>query len=215
MSSPELDGLIVEHLADLDQAAIRISGIETAIFTAMGQRAKEWAEGHGWVSDFDYPEDDGWDDWAKWVAPPDWRTADTAVENSKFDGKFELSLGDGDTGWGQAGEDWFYLTRLCRVAAGQIGLRFSRPDFVKVPRWKQAIPRIREIVTHPSFIVITASKEPALFLPFKIDAAALAAALRDEDPGAALGPFETALDTLLDTKPAFDQVLQHLRPSAG
>lgn len=207
MSSPELDGLIVEHLADLDRAAARIDGIEAAVFTAMGEKAGVWAKKQGWVSDFDWPED-GWDAWPAWVAPQGWRTADTSTADDTFDGSFVLSVGGGDTEVGKAGEDWFYLTRLCRVGVGQLGLRFARPSFVKPRQWKQALPRLAELVRNTRLVV---DEEPSFFLPFKIEAVALAQALREEDPNAALGPFEAALDSLLDAKPAFDQVLQHLR----
>ena len=216
MSSPELDGLLVEHLADLDQASARIFAIQKVVFTAMGERAREWAERNGWCGgEFDYSDDGGWANWDAWVAPPDWRTADTVAEQNKFDGKFGLMLGDGDTGWGEPGEDWFYLTRLCQVAKGQIGFQFFRPASVKVKLWKQAVPRLREIVPHPPFVGITAIKEHAFFLQFRIDPVTLAAALRDGEPGAALAPFEAALDALLEAKPAFDEVLQHLKSLSG
>ena len=207
MSSPELDGLIVEHLADLDRTAARISGIETVVFTAMGEKAETWAKKYGWVSDFDYPEG-GWFGWGAWVAPPDWRTADTLPTAKKFDGNFYLSCGAGDTEDGKDGEDRFFLTRLCRVGAGQIGLRFDRPDFVKPKQWKQAVPRLAELVRHTRFVL---DENPSFFLPVTIEAAALAQALRDEDIGAALAPFEVALEALVAAKPAFDQVLQLLR----
>lgn len=207
MVLPELDGLIVEHLADIDRAAARIDGIQTVVFTAMGERAEEWARRQGWVSDFSYPKG-GWDDWEAWVAPPEWRTADTAADGDEFDAWFTLGVGAGDTEEGNEGEDWFYLTRLCRMGVGEIGLRF-KPDGIARPRqWKKAFPRLAELVSGTGFV---ADREPSLFLPFAIDPGDLATALRDEDPDAALGSFEAALDALLKAKPAFDRVVQQLR----
>ena len=95
-----------------------------------------------------------------------------------------------------------------------MGLRFSRPISLKFRDGSRLFRALGRSL-YPSFTIITAEKEPVFFLSFKIEAAALAAALREEDPGAALGPFETALDTLLDAKPMFDQVLQHLKASSA
>jgi hypothetical protein len=204
MSSPELDGLIVEHLADLDRAAARIGGIEAAVYAAMGKRAQEWAKQYGWVSDFDYPEG-GWPKRTPpWVAPPEWRTADTPVDDNKFDGKFLLDH--------RNSEDCFSLTRLCGVGVDQVGFWFTRPDSMKPRQWRQAFHRLAEFVRDTRFVV---DEEPSFFLPFTIEASTLAQALRDEDIDAALGPFEAALDFLLDAKPSFDQALQHLKSLGG
>jgi hypothetical protein len=54
-------------------------------------------------------------------------------------------------------------------------------------------------------------EEPSFFLPIKIDAATLAQSLREEDVEAALVPFDAALESLVDAKPAFNQLLQSLR----
>ncbi len=122
MSSPELDALIVEHLADLDRAAEGIEDIETRIFTAFGARAGVWAKSQGWSSDFDYPEG-GWDNWVNWLAPAEWRTTDTAVEGEKFDGKFQF---DGVT----ARKDRFVLTSLCGAGVDHLGFWFVIPGLL-------------------------------------------------------------------------------------
>ena len=70
------------------------------------------------------------------------------------------------------------------------------------------------MISDPAFTIITIQNEASIYLPFKIPQHALAAALRDEDPDAALDPFEEALDTLLRAKPQFDRVLQYLRSLA-
>lgn len=206
MATPELDGLIVEHLADLDRATARIEGLQSEIFTAIGKRAENWARKQGWAADFIYPKG-GWSDWEAWVAPQEWRTADTADD---VDAWFELRVGPGDTEEGIEGEDWYYLTRLCGVGVGQMGLMF-KSDIAKKNQWKKAFPHVAELVAGTGFV---ASADRSLFLPFRIDPADLAVALREEDPDAALDPFEAALDTLLKAKPAFDRVIQELRVSA-
>ena len=209
MSSSELDALIVEHLADLDRAAAGIDGIQAGVFAAFGEKAGAWAKKQGWISDFDYPEG-GWSDWQAWIAPPEWRTADTAVDDDEFDGFFALSVGGGDTGDGKAGEDRFLLTRLCRAGVGRIGFRFGRPDFVKPRKWKQAVPRLAELMKTTGFVLDEAQ---SFFLPVTIQLVTLAQALREENLEAALDPFEAALDSLLHAKPTFDEVLRSLRLS--
>ena len=211
MSSSELDALIVEHLADLDRAAAGIDDIEARVFTAFGEKAGAWAKKQGWISDFDYPEG-GWPDWNAWLAPQEWRTADTAVEDDECDGWFALSVGGGDTEGGRVSEDWFRLTRLCGAGVGQIGFRFGRPHFVKPRKWKLAVPRSAELVKNTSFVL---DEDASFFLPITIQPVTLAQALRDEDIGAALDPFDAALDSLLDAKSAFDEILQSLRSSGG
>ena len=214
MSSPDLDALIVEHLADLDQVGARINAIEAEVFAAMGERAKGWAERNGWRDIFEYSVEGGWDQWNPWIAAPDWRTADTTVDDDQFDIWFQLSVGNGDTESRASGEDWFYLTRLCQAGSGQVGFHLIHASIVKPRKWKQVLPEIREMISDPAFTIITIQNEASIYLPFKIPQHALAAALRDEDPDAALDPFEEALDTLLRAKPQFDRVLQYLRSLA-
>jgi hypothetical protein len=201
VSSPELDALIIEHLADLDRAAEGIADIEKRIFTAFGARAGVWAKSQGWSSDFDYPEG-GWDYWDNWLAPAEWRTADTAVEGEKFDGRFQF-------GGVMAGKYSFNLTSLCGAAVHHLGFWFERPGFVKVRKWKQAFPRLAELVKSTGFI--WQDDELSFFRPVTIQPATLAQALLEEDIDAALGPFDAALESLLHARPAFDGVLRSLR----
>ncbi len=200
MSSPELDALIVEHLADLDRAAEGIADIEKRIFTAFGARAGAWAKSQGWSSDFDYPEG-GWDNWVNWLAPAEWRTTDTAVEDEKFDGKFQF---DGVT----ARKDRFVLTSLCGAGVDHLGFWFVRPEFIRVRKWKQAFPRLAELVKNTGFV--WQDDELCFFRPVTIQPANLAQALLEEDIDAALGPFDAALESLLQARPAFDEVLRSL-----
>lgn len=212
MTSPELDALIVEHLADLDRSAARIEGIQRTVFSAMGRKAEDWAKKHGWANDFRYPEG-GWDEWENRVAPEDWRVPGSASEDDRFFAWFELAVGAGDTETGKDGEDWFYLTRLCRAGVGQLGLVFRQEGLVKPRQWKQAFHGPERLVDMVSGTRFIADARPSFFLPFASDATSLAAALRDEDPEAALSFFDTALDALLAAKPAFDRVIARLKAS--
>jgi hypothetical protein len=52
MALPELDKLIVEHLADIDATAKRLWEIETQVFAAISAAANAWAKKEGWVGEF-------------------------------------------------------------------------------------------------------------------------------------------------------------------
>lgn len=207
MAQPDLDGLIIEHLGDIDQAVVRTQGIETEIFTAMGEVAEKWAREVGWTSDFAYPEE-GWGGWNRWVAPPEWRTEGTPKDEKEFDAWFQLGVGAEDTESGTEGEDWFYLTRLCGAGSGQMGFRFDRHGIVKPRQWKQNFSRLVGIVSPTPF---QADTKPSFFLPFVLSRDVLSEALRNEDPNSALRPFTDALNALLTAKPVFDKLVEYSR----
>jgi hypothetical protein len=207
MSSPELDALIIEHLADLDRAAKRISLIEHALFSAMNARAEGWAKRKGWTGKFKIPENGGWDDWDIWLAPTEWGNA-ADESDADFDFCFAPEVGAGDTEGGKAGEAWNYVTRLCGLEGGQIGFRFVKPSAIGKRKWQGIVDQYRGPISSTRFIL---DSEPSFFLGFRIDPAALAAALRDDDPNAALGPFEAALDALFEARPVFDRLVEQLR----
>jgi hypothetical protein len=54
MESPELDRLIVDHLVDIDAAAMRLTMVEREVFRALDVMAEEWAKKNGWEGGFDY-----------------------------------------------------------------------------------------------------------------------------------------------------------------
>jgi hypothetical protein len=211
MPSPELDSLIVEHLADLDRAAARIGALEDQVFTTIGDKAQQWAGQKGWKSDFDYPTE-GWGAWEAWVAPEEWRTPETLEKDNEFDAWFEFDVGDGDTLGGKESEDWFYLTRLCRVGVGQIGFRFKHSGIIKARQWNQNSACLNEIVAPTKFVP---AEERSFFMPISIDPRVLAQTIKDEDLDAALKPFEEALDDVLASRPHFDKLIEHLRSLAA
>lgn len=219
MSSPELDALIVEHLVDLDRASKRIHAIEHRVFSAMNARAEQWMKRHDWIGEFAIPDNGGWDDWDAWLAPAQWKQPD-GKSDATSDCRFVLGVGAGDTEDGKAGEPWHYATRLCGLEDGQIGFRFGgpsaissgRPGISRKRRWQGIVDSCRDAISSTKFIV---DSEPSFFLGFRIDPAALATALRDDDPDAALDPFTAALDALLEAQPAFDRLVEHLRATGS
>ncbi|MGY4801337.1 hypothetical protein [Teichococcus aerofrigidensis] len=206
MSEPELDSLIVQHLADLDRTTLRIGLIQGLVLEALCEIVAEWAEENGWHADFKMAEDGIW--FADcWLAPRGWRTKDSKKEDA-YDAWFELDAGAGDDQEWREGQDTWFLTRLCRVGFGQVGLKF-KTDLRKGRAWKQAFAQMGEIVKDTKF---APDAEYSFFLPFNLEAAALARALEEENVGSALEPFSSILEELRRALPAFDNVVQHLRP---
>jgi hypothetical protein len=211
MSTHELDALIIEHLVDLDRAGKRIATIEHRVFSAMNARAEEWAKRHGWKGKFEISENGGWNEWVFWIFPSEWgKAGDESGADSDF--YFAPNVGAGDTENGKAGEPWNYVTRLCGLEGGQIGFRFGRPNTIKKRQWQGIVDRFRDDTSSVKFMV---DSEPSFFLGFRIDPVVLAAALRDDDPNAALDPFAAALDTLLEARPVFDKLVEHLRAASS
>jgi hypothetical protein len=207
MSSLELDALIIEHIVDLDRAEKRIDAIEQKLVSAMNARAEQWAKRHGWTGKFILPENGGWQDWEIDLAPADWnKTGDEADVLPKC--FFTIDVRAGDTEEGKPGEPWNYVTRFCGLEGGQIGIRFVKTAPIRKRQWQGIVERFRDEVSSTKFIV---DSEPSFFLGFCIDPTALAAAFREDDPDAALGPFDTALDALIEARPAFDKLVEHLR----
>lgn len=208
MIQAELDSLIMKYLADVDRTAARVNVIEDELFAAMAGMAENWVEKVSWAGDCSYHRGQGWDGWDFWIAPSEWRMRGTPEHSDEFDAWFALDVGADDTEDGLEGEDWFYVTRLCGIGFGKIGLRFIPDGVAKRRQWKQSFGQVGQMVAGTPF---EADARPALFLPIVLSQPALVEALRDEDLTAALDPFEETLNALLAAKPAFDQVVSFLR----
>ena len=208
MIQPDLDSLIIKHLVDIDRTAMRLNVIEEELFAAMAEMAEDWAEKASWAGDCSYHRGGGWDGWDFWIAPSEWRTRGPPEHSDEFDAWFALDVGAGDTEEGLEGEDWFYVTRLCGIGFGKVGLRFVPDGVAKRRQWKQSFGHVGQMVAGTPF---EADARPSLFLPIKLNQLALVEALKDEDLAAALDPFKETLNALLAAKSAFDQVVQFLR----
>ena len=211
MSSPELDSLIIEHLVDLDRAGKRIAAIEHRLFSAMNAKAEQWARRQNWKGEFEIPENGNWYDWKFRLAPTEWRKGGDNPKDA-FDCYFETGVGAGDTLGGKAAEPWNYVTRLCSLEGGQMGLRLVTYDTIRIRKWQGIVDLFRDDIASTNFIV---DSQPSFFLGFRINPIALAAALRDDDPDLALDPFTAALDNLLEARPVFDKLVAYLRTSTS
>ena len=203
MATPELDRLIVEHLADIDAAAKRLYALQGEIFEALGAAAEDWAGKNGWLGKFDYLNEEFW------LAPADWRTPGTEEEDNVFQAWFQMELGAGDTdSSGKPEEDFFYLTRLCRVGSGEIGFRFKQ-DLITKGQWRR---RFRDLAGRAENTAFVVDREPSFFLPVQLEGTKLAASLQEEAIEAALPPFEDILTRIIDAKPTFDAIIAAIKP---
>jgi hypothetical protein len=163
MASPELDKLIVEHLGDIDAAVKRLDALEKEIFGEIDAAAASWAEKKGWVGKFDYIADE------LWLAPPEWRTLGEE-DDEDFQARFQMELGTGDTAEGRPEEDYFYITRLCRLGSGEIGFRFKQKIITK-GQWRKRFKDLTRLAEKTAFVVDT---EPSFFLPVRLEGTKLA-----------------------------------------
>jgi hypothetical protein len=200
MSSPDLDGLIIDHLCDIDASVKRLVELQGEVFQAVMDEAAEWARKSGWAGKFDYLGEEGC-----WLAPPDWRVPGSMQEDDDFSAYFQMELGAGDTDNEEPNEDHFYLTRLCGEGVGQIGFRFRQSVLTSKVKWKRCLKDQVELVTGKTAFLI--DTEPSFFLAVKLDTKQLAFAVRDEDINVALDPFRKALEQLDASKKTFDKVL--------
>ncbi len=116
MLSHDLDVLVVEHLADLDDAAKRLQKLEPRLWRGIDELARDAADKNAWIGKFDFCDKED-----LWLAPASWKQP----KDGKRRGFFSFEFGPGDTGYGTGDEDYFYLTRLCGLGRGQLGFRFK------------------------------------------------------------------------------------------
>ena len=190
MTSTELDKLLIDHLADLDDAIMRVGILDAKVTAAIDGIAEEWAAQNGWVGLFNWKREIA-------VAPPEWRPSE-----DDWRAWFSLWFGHGDTGKNVGDEDRLWLTRLCRVGRGQVGFRFGekRTDGTKERLPRKFIDSLRPL----GFII---DEGGAYYLPFNESAAVLANAVRDGDIERGLLELRKALDVLVQARPHFDELL--------
>jgi len=204
MADADLDGLIIDNLADLDAAVLRIwFNLEPAISEAMGEVIGEFRRETGWDGD----KEINWDDDGCWLAPNDWlAAADGAGKPYKCE--FTLDYGLGDSGDQEEGQDVFWLTRMLGISDGRLGFRWSRNNVKKRP-WRRLVgEQSNEVRALRAKGFEYEEDEGSFYLPVKILQAELAAAVKDETPKSALEPLRGKLMALLDAKPEFDALLR-------
>jgi hypothetical protein len=196
MGLQEMDGLIVRHLVDLEEAGKRATDLDGEVFKVLKITAEKWAVKEGWQGKFDIDTDEFW------LAPLKWKLSGKPEED--WLAYFEFNAGAG------AGDDdaYFKMTRLC----GEMNLKFGfqwKSDHFPAGRkaaWRKFVnDAAEEIISKTGF---EHEKNGSFFLTVTIEAETLANAIEQDAIEDALGPFTTALDNLARSEPAFTDLLE-------
>jgi hypothetical protein len=208
MATPELDKLIVDHLADLDAAAIRLTDLGGEVCDKIDEAAAEWAGEKRWLGNFDFmqkrPTPRGIGP-GLWFAPPDWLMPGTPVASLDFQAWFELKWDDTKIG------DQFELTSLCGEGVQQAGFRFGFSDQLIRRRSLRALFRSASFVDLLKETPFSVDSIPSFFFPIKLDSSTLGKCFLEGDIESALVPFEEVLASIAAAKPAFDAVIAEVK----
>ncbi|GAW41164.1 hypothetical protein SH203_01567 [Brevundimonas sp. SH203] len=188
MSSPELDRLIVEHIADLDSAATRIDLIEERIWKAHAEALEDWSRAMGWGGDFDIEDD-------LIAAPAHWE-----VDESK-QAWFEIDFGPEDDELGLH----FNLMRLTG-AGGRVCLRFGYNGLRKP--WKAAARQHAEALQQFGFVMTPYADFYTDCTPVFTN---MIEAVESGDFSPATDPLRAALDRAKAAEPTFTAILKQLK----
>jgi len=191
MSDTDLDVLIVQRIADLDDAAKRLTRLEERMGRAMCAVAEAWVEEQGWVGSYKWPHDLS-------VAPAHWRP-----EEDAWRAWFSLHLAHGDSGAGVGDEDYFTMTRLLGKGQRTYTLRFDQDTYNK-SLIKNISRRIAGRFTGTGFLLDEGS---SFVLPFTIDAEDFVDAIRGGDLSDGLAGYREALNRLPEAISHFDDLL--------
>ncbi|AKI02675.1 hypothetical protein IMCC20628_03995 [Hoeflea sp. IMCC20628] len=201
-STEQLDKMLIEHLADLDDGARRLDILQDKIAEAIDDLVKEWTTAKGWKTG-----DETWkDDWGATVALPRWYT-----EEENWLAWFALDFASGDDGESGEEKDYFWLTRLCGEGRGKMGFRFVQTEFGRAP-WKKFLKEIADRFADTQFIL---DDVPSFFLPLKVDKDLLAKGAAEEDFTEALQPITEALDYICKVSPRFEQIRREMQERQG
>jgi len=204
MGSPEMDGLIVRHLVDIEEAGKRAFVLDAEVFKALAKTAEKWTAKTAWEGDSNIDEDN------LWLAPLKWKLAgETEEGEADWLADFHFSAGGDD-------DDFFKLTRLCQARNGKFGFRWKSDHYGDGRRvaWRNFIrDNAEDIIRETGFEY---EKNGTFFPTVTLNAEALANAIEQDAIEDALGPFETALDNLTRTEPTFTRLLEaaktHFQP---
>lgn len=206
----EMDGLIVRHLVDIEEAGKRAYALDFEVFKVLGKTAEKWATKAAWQGSFDI-DGEGF-----WLNPPDWKLpaktdGDEEVWLAYFD--FNVAAGDDLNGDSTTTLDFFKLTRLCQARNGRFGFRWKSDHYAEGQRvpWRNFIrDNAQDIIRETGFE--HEEKEGTFFLTVTVNAETLASAIEQDAIGDALGPFETALNNLTRAEAAFTRLLKLAEP---
>lgn len=187
MSDPDTFALLIDNVADLEAAIEVMTTLDSDILEGLGRATERWATDAQWLCGTDLENEDFY------VAPAGWR------QGEEWRAWFELEWDDSQ------GEDWFYATGL--TGQGRGAPRFLlKQEALKLPAWRRLVAQHGELLRGTALLV---SEKGEVSLPFRVGAAELATALRDDgSPDAALATLALALDQLRAAEPAVEDLLR-------
>jgi hypothetical protein len=199
MGLREMDGLIVRHLADLEEAGKRATVLEGEVFKVLGNTAEKWAVKEGWHGEFDIDTDGSLD--AFWLAPLKWKLSEKPEEDWLAYFEFNAGADDDDA-------NYFNMAHLCGEMNLKFGFQWKSDHFAagRKAAWRTFInAAAEEVIAKTGF---EHEKNGTFFLTVTIKAEALANAIEQDAIEDALGPFTTALDNLARSEPTFTGLLE-------
>lgn len=190
MSTPELDRLIVEHLADLDAAAHRIEQMEARLWVSFASVMATWAATAGWEGVFDTSGE-------LQLSPREW-----TVDGERR-AWFHIDWGPDDDGTGKDGMPWFGLCRLTGVGGGQVCLWLDHKGYRN--SWKPAARAAAEAVRPMGFVLSNYANFYTDCTPVQAE---MARAFEDDDLETALAVVVKALDRAALAKDHFTDMMR-------
>ena len=194
MPQPELDRLLISNLGDLEAATRHLkTDLMPAVASAINESALEFCRRQDWFGVAEYDTGD------IWMAPHQWHVE--GGETDAFHCWFALDVSDAD--WKNI---QFWLACMASVGPKRMGMRWSQ-DIANKRAWR------RHLAEQPGIISRLRSRGfeyhetlGSFFLPIRLESEALANAMGDEAPEAALAPFSDGLRRCLDAVGDFDEL---------
>jgi hypothetical protein len=194
---PELDSLIVSHLADLEDALVRLEEfVEPRLGGGVNDILERFMSRTGWPGKADWSENH------LWVAPTSWRTEEGSSRDD-FGAYFEFEIIPGQ----DEAEDYYSITSLAGVGSATYGLRWNQNQLNKT-QWKKFIQAQTERLDNlrkKGFHFDARSKR--IHYPVRVDHARLVEAFREDSFDEALAPLVAALEAALASEAAFEELL--------
>lgn len=196
MSALELDQLVVENLANMDDAAKRVVALGDRLWKRLGETAVEWAEQNNWKHAVTEEEIE--------IAPPHWVPREEEEEWSAY---FFVGFRAGDTEEGVGDEDYFCLTRYCGVGRGGTGFRFKQ-RYVKAAAWKQTL---RASGSQLQGVGFQLDDDLTPYIPFRVEPRLLVQDLIGDEISESLRGFKDALEILKREHGKIDKLISKAR----
>lgn len=185
MSTADLDTYLLNNWEDFDAAAARGNALENAVFEALADEVRRWADSRGWSGLFTVD--------TIWLAPPEWTTKPAPRPDADAWFKF---------GYHGPEEDSYGLTSLMGLNRDVAGFEFHQTR-MPVRQWKPIATSPELLEALPGFSLQAARP----FHPLRLERASLLDAAADGDYAHAAAPVAAVLDRLEAAVPVISRHL--------